>query len=301
MRAVEVDRSRWALIVCLAAALVLTLFFSAQARAATLPAPNCGATLIPKSTGGTWRCSFSDDFDGTALDTSKWTVQRTDNSGYTNGLTACFVDSTNNVSVANGSLDLTVRKEAAPFTCSDPYGSFSSQYTSGMVTTFNHFSQAYGRFEVRARILGATSKGLQSSLWLWPVNPARYGAYPASGEIDFAEMYSNLRGRAIPYVHYNPLGTDPNVTNNNCMITDITAFHTYAVEWTPTSIKIIYDGTTCLTDYWIPALPLLKPQPFDQPFLLALTQAIGAGTNSLDPLKTPFPASTDIDYVRVWK
>jgi beta-glucanase (GH16 family) len=276
--------------------------FSGHAWAASPPSgPDCGSTPIAKSTGGYWQCKFADDFNGSALDSTKWMPQRTDNSGYTNGLTACFVDSANNVSVSSGSLKLTVRKEAAPFTCTDPYGSFNTQYTSGMVTTFGRFSQAYGRFEVRARILGATSKGLQSSLWLFPVNPTRYGAPPASGEIDFAEMYSNFRGRSIPYVHYNPLVTDPNVTNNNCMISDITAYHTYVVEWTPSSIQIIYDGTTCLTDYWIPALPLLKPQPFDQPFLIALTQAIGVGTNALDPAKTPFPASTDIDYVRVWK
>ena len=283
------------------AIVAVVALFSGQARAASLPTgPDCGGP-VAKSTGGYWRCSFSDDFNGSALDATKWLPQRTDNSGYTNGPTACFVDSPNNIAVSNGGLQLTVRREAAPFTCTDPYGNFSTQYTSGMVTTYGRFSQAYGRFEVRARILGATSKGLQSALWLWPVNSARYGAYPASGEIDFAEMYSNLRGRAIPYIHYNPAGTDPNVTNNNCMISDITAYHTYAVEWTTSSIRVIYDGTTCLTDYWFPAPPLLKPQPFDQPFLVALTQAIGVGTDALDPAKTPFPATTDIDYVRVWR
>jgi beta-glucanase (GH16 family) len=289
--------------VCLVAvcAAAVVVPFSGYAPAASASAPNCGSTPIRKSILSYWQCSFSDDFNGAALDTTKWSPQRTDNSGYTNGLTACFVDNPNNISVSDGSLKLTVRKEAEPFTCTDPQGSFSTPYTSGMVTTLGRFSQAYGRFEVRARILGATSKGLQSALWLWPVNPARYGAYPASGEIDFAEMYSNLRGRAIPYIHYNPAVSDPNVTNINCMISDITAYHTYAVEWTATSIKIIYDGTTCLTDYWLPALPLHKPQPFDQPFLIALTQAIGVGNNALDPNKTPFPATTDIDYVRVWK
>src|SRR5690349_15252826 len=115
----EVERRRWPLH-CLAAAgvlLCLSVAFSGEAPAAT--PPNCGATPIAKSTGGYWQCSFSDDFNGTALDTSKWLPQRTDTSGYTNGLTACFVDSANNISVANGSLQLTVRKEAAPFTCTD--------------------------------------------------------------------------------------------------------------------------------------------------------------------------------------
>jgi hypothetical protein len=41
--------------------------------------------------------------------------------------------------------------------------------------------------------------------------------------------------------------------------------------------------------------------PFDQPFFIALTQALGVGTNALDPSSTPLPATTSIDYVRVWK
>ena len=73
------------------------------------------------------------------------------------------------------------------------------------------------------------------------------------------------------------------MTNNECMIPNLAAFHTYAVEWTTTSIKIIYDGRTCL------------------PFSIALTQALGVGTNEFDPGSTPLPATTQLDYVRVWK
>jgi hypothetical protein len=43
------------------------------------------------------------------------------------------------------------------------------------------------------------------------------------------------------------------------------------------------------------------PAPFDQPFFIALTQALGVGTNSFNPATTPLPATTSIDYVRVWK
>ncbi len=85
--------------------------------------------------------------------------------------------------------------------------------------------------------------------------------YPASGEIDVAELFSAYPDRAVPYIHYNSAGTDPNVTNTNCLISDPSSFHTYALEWTPTSIKVIYDGRTCLIDYWNPAWPLTAPQP----------------------------------------
>jgi hypothetical protein len=85
------------------------------------------------------------------------------------------------------------------------------------------------------------------------------------------------------------------------MINDISAFHTYAVEWTTSTISIIYDGQTCLVDNWNPALLLFKPQPFDQPFMIALTQALGQGSNAFNAATTPLPAVTQVDYVHVWK
>lgn len=282
-------------------ALAVPSCMAAKQRPGPTPSPGCGGVTIAKATGGTWQCSFSDEFDGSALDASKWIAQQTATSGYTNGKTACFVDAAGNISVTNGALNLTARKEAAPFTCSDPSGSFTTQYTSGMVSSWGRFSQAYGRFEIRAKITRATAAGLQSALWLWPQNASKYGSWPASGEIDIAEMYSRYPDRAIPYVHYNEAAPDPNVTNTNCLISDLGAFHTYTVEWTTSSIKVMYDGQTCINDSWNPAWPLAKPQPFDQPFIVCLTQALGIGQNAFDPATTPLPATTSVDYVRVWR
>jgi beta-glucanase (GH16 family) len=274
---------------------------ASPADAAGAGTPDCGPD-ISTSTGGTWQCTFADEFDGASLDPSKWVAQRTDTSGYTNGPTACYVDSPNNISVSAGTLKLTAREESAPFTCQDPWGAFQTRYTSGMVSTAEgRFSQAYGRFEVRAKISAAQVKGLQTAFWLWPVDANKYGAFPGSGEIDIAEMYSQYPDRAIPYIHYTPAAPDPNVTNTGCLISNPDAFHTYAVEWTPSSIKVIYDGQTCLVDSWNPASPLVNQQPFDQPFIVALTQALGIGTNQFDPATTPLPATSEVDYVRVWK
>jgi beta-glucanase (GH16 family) len=267
----------------------------------TPQANNCGGVPMYKADGSLWQCTFDDEFNGTSLDTTKWTPQQTATSGYNSG-DECYVDSPNNVSVSGGVLNLTARQEAAPFTCNDPYGSYTTPYTSGMVTTDYKFSQTYGLFEVSAKIPAATVAGLQTSLWLWPNNDVAYGpAWPASGEIDFAEFYSEYPNLAIPYIHYNAAAPDPNVTNDNCVISNpATQFHTYGVEWTSTSISMIYDGVTCLTDYWNPASPLVKPEPFNQPFFIALTQALGVATNAFNPATTPLPATTQIDWVRAW-
>jgi beta-glucanase (GH16 family) len=267
----------------------------------TSPAPSgaCGGEVATKPSGDPWTCTFDDEFDGTTLDTTKWTTVTTSKTGYHSG-PECFVDSTNNVSQANGVLSLTVRQESAPFVCVSSSGTnYNTQYTSGSVTTANKFTQTYGRFEVNAAFPATAVAGLQSALWLYPANAVKYGVWPWSGEIDFAEEYSKYADRVIPYIHYVPNILDLHVTNNYCTINNVSAFHNYVVEWTPSTITVTFDGKTCTTDSWSP-LSLLKPAPFDQPFFLSLTQALGIGTNAFSPTATPLPATTKVDYVRIW-
>ena len=66
-----------------------------------------------------------------------------------------------------------------------------------------------------------------------------------------------------------------------CVISNLAAFHTCTAVWTENSITISY-GQTCLTDYWVPARPLVKPEPFD-------------------PATAPLPATREVDDVRAWK
>ena len=276
-----------------AAFAITALLAATPAEAAPKPpAPNCGTTVV-KDSGARWECTFVDNFDGTRVDTSKWIVQQTYTSGYQNG-GECFVNSPNNVSVSGGTLYLTVRREASSFQCQYPGGGYQTRYTSGMVSTYGRFAQTYGRFEIRAKFPAAQVAGLQSALWLWPVDPYKYGAWPASGEIDIAEFYSQYADRVIPFLHYNSAADDTTVTNNYCMISNASAFHSYVAEWTPTAITIKYDGQTCVSH------TLSGSNPFDQPFMVALTQALGQGSNAVTD-STPLPATTAVDYVRVWK
>ncbi|HEY1830005.1 MAG TPA: glycoside hydrolase family 16 protein [Acidimicrobiales bacterium] len=259
---------------------------------------DCGGVTLDKSDGQPWTCTFDDEFDGNSLNTSNWNVASTASSGYTSGQQACFVNTPQNVSVSGGALQLTALETSAPFTCDDPNGDFGTQYTSGSVAST--FSQTYGMFEVKAAFPNATVPGLQSSLWLWPVNEDEYGAtWPASGEIDFAEWYSQYNTRVIPYIHYNEATSDPNVTNNYCYVANTADYNVYGVIWTPTSLTMTMDGDTCLVDTWNPASPEVAPEPFNMPFFINLTQALGINTNAFNS-NTPLPATTDIDWVRAW-
>ena len=267
------------------------------------PPATCPGPVIPKATGGNWTCTFDDEFDGTAIDATKWSVLTTASGAPANN-GACYTTSPNNVSVGGGYLSLVVRQEAAPINCPLLGGrTAATPYTAGTVAT--KYTQAYGRFEVRASFPAATVSGLQSSLWMYPKS-LTYGAWPLSGELDIAEWYSTYPDRAIPYLHYNYDKTTTNtttganvVTNNYCMIT-ANDFHDYVVEWTTSSITITFDGQVCMVDK-PSALGLTGMAPFDQPFFLILSSALGIGLNAYNPSKTPLPATTQVDYVRMWK
>jgi len=262
------------------------------------PLEPCGGS-VAKAGGGQWQCTWSDEFDGSTLDRSKWTVQETSKSGFHSGQ-ECFVDTPNNISLADGTLRLTVRYEGHDFACAHRTKGFTTAYTSGMVMTYGKFTQAFGRFEVRAKVPAVRTKGLQTAFWMWPEDGSKYGSvWPQSGEIDIAEIYSLRADRAVPFIHYISSDNETN-TRNDCLIDDVSQFHTYTLEWTREAMTILYDGVVCIQHRWRPVFPQVHPQPFDQPFMLALTQALGVFGNAFDG-SAPLPATTTVDYVRVWK
>jgi beta-glucanase (GH16 family) len=258
----------------------------AGAAATTATAPNCQGST-PLGISGNWTCSFDDEFNGTSLNTSLWTPQLTSNSLYVAG-DDCYVNNPNTISESGGYLNLSAIKVPADTPC---IGSYEPPYETGMVTTRSAFTQTYGAFEVNAKLPAATVKGLQETFWLYPQN-LTYGAWPASGEIDFAEFYSLYPGYVVPYVHYNYTTSDPHAYNA-CTINQ-GQFNTYGLQWTSTTLTTYVNGTPCLTDTW-----LHGPAPFNQPFFIALTQALGVNSDALTS-STPFPDTTQINWVRAW-
>jgi beta-glucanase (GH16 family) len=282
---------------------------TATATAAT--GPTCGGEVPPPKPGGPWKCTLDDEFDAAtgdpnALNTKLWVPQVTATSGYATGSPllndACYENSPANISVSNGYLHLTAVRVTSPFLC----GLALTQYTSGMVSTNGTFSQTYGRFEVRAEIPQSAARGLQETLWLYPSDSSRFGPFPETGEIDFAEFYSDSQSEDIPFLHYDyaasttDASTETNVVTNQCPI-DPTQFNDYAVVWEPGTFTISVNGTTCLTDNDVPDKGLTSPEPFNQPFFLVLTQAFGHAADSFDAAETVLPATTLIKYVRVWQ
>jgi beta-glucanase (GH16 family) len=271
----------------------------------TIPPPTCGGEETLVADGTTWDCTFDSEFTGNTLDTTKWTPIVTSAGGFTSGDVACFVNTPDNIAVGNGYLSLTAREEAAPFVCNDPYGNFMTQYTSGSVATVGLFSQTYGRVEVMAKVPSTSVPGLQSSFWLYPESAAS-APVTTQAEIDIAETFSNEPGLAIPYLHYQPdmlnesAATNTNIVTKNTCTINPDQFNDYVVEWSQSTITIIYNGTTCLIDHYDETLTP-PGTPFNQPLFINLTQALGIGNDNFDPATTPLPATTEIEYVRAWQ
>ncbi len=280
----------------LAAAAVLTMLIAvpvSQTLNASVASASPSCSGNPTALTGRWTCTFDDEFNGTSLNTNVWTPELTAYNGYVAGMD-CYVNNPNTISVSGGYLDLSVVKVPS-FRCA---GAYYSHYEAGMVTTDGVFDQTYGAFEVRAKIPGATVKGLQEAFWLYPQN-LTYGKWPASGEVDFGQTYSQYPTLDIPAVVYSESKSDTNDTSDDCTI-DPTQFNTYEVDWTPTTMTILYNGQVCVSDTWLPTPGDPAGAPFNQPFFIALTQAIGVTTN-VPTTKTPFPDTTQIDWARAWE
>ena len=263
-------------------------------------ATGCGPA-VQKADGTDWQCVFHDSFNGHELDPAHWTVLSSLASGYRNGPECYLGDQSplghDDVTVSRGLLHLTAEKLDHEIMCPSLSGDFASSWTGAFVTTYGKFTTTYGRVEVRAAFPDVDVAGVHAALWLWPQQLA-YGS-EATGEMDLAEYYSQYPDRAIPFLHYQPAVPDGSNTNTRCLIEDPSEMHSYVLEWEPGHVRVSYDGETCLDHDIAPAPPLTGSQPFDQPFTLNLTQALGIGTNAFTD-GTPLPATTTVDYVRVW-
>lgn len=287
---------------------------AAGAAPATAPddaGPCAGTTPPVAAPAGSWHCTFDDEFDGTSLDASKWAPMLTYASAYRTGPLfhqVCYVDNPDTVNVSGGTLNLSVVQSPQPIGCQGTSASKAqTDIEGGMVISYDLFSQEYGYFEVRAEMPATSIPGLQETLWLYPENETLYGPWPDSGEIDFGEFYSEYPDNDVPAIHYPGSDNDPESSDDNCVhpgSSPAGQFHTYAALWTPTSITTYYDGQPCMTDVYGPHVtnPDTAPEPFNQPFFLALTAALGADDgDQYRPGVTPLPATTKVDWVRAWQ
>jgi beta-glucanase (GH16 family) len=198
-----------------------------------------------------WRLVYRQDFNGSALPAG-WDAYK----GQPAGDPYSHWDAAN-VVVRGGALHFLATSSA------------SAGYTTGGVQ-FYAKPQIYGMYLVRMK--GDYEPGLQISdiALLWPNS----SAWPP--EIDFFEDHGGMRASYLATLHPGPSGDNSHQVHVavNC---NATQWHTYGVQWTPTSITFTIDGHPAgavVSSTGLPAWP-------DIPMNLALqSQSLGAARPS---------------------
>jgi beta-glucanase (GH16 family) len=238
-----------------------------------------------------WQLVWSDEFEGSSVDATKWSYD-IGAGGWGNNELQYYTDRPTNVFVANGLLNIVARKEVPQYNSSD--------YTSAKLKTQGKFSKTYGRFEFRARV--PQGKGYWPALWMMPQDSV-YGGWAASGEIDVMENKGRLPTMVSGAIHYG--GAWPNNTYSFAEYTFpnggvATNFHVYMLEWNTNSIKWYVDGVLYQTRTSWYSTAAAYPAPFDEPFYLIMNLAVGGNFDGNPDGTTVFPGLMQVDYARVY-
>lgn len=237
-----------------------------------------------------WQLTWSDEFNYSGLpDNTKWKFE-TGGHGWGNHELQYYTENdTSNALVKNGLLHITAQKKQFD----------KNNYTSAKLITRGKKLFQYGRIEVRAKL--PPGRGTWPAIWMLGDNIDKVD-WPDCGEIDIMEHVGYMKDSVFGSVHTKSfnhvIGTQ---TTKGIFISDpYTAFHTYAIEWTPEKISFFFDDKHYL-DFFNQHKTSAE-WPFDAPFYLILNLAIGGdwgGQQGVDD--SIFPATMYVDYVRVFE
>ena len=271
--------------------------------------------------------TFVDDFNGTALDTTKWST------GYRwadviNNEMQGFVPE--NVTVADGFCTIKAEKRAVQNTDWVGYKGAKKDYASGAIQTYDKWTQAYGYFEVRAKMPGG--KGTWPAFWLLPdrgktftnldqrvwVGDNAKGTPVAMGnEIDIFEImgswqdaatgagkshsgyiwgYDGKSGWGEYALAKNGAGPEHYPVPNQA-----SEFHTYGVAWGPGQLDYYVDDVKVLSREEPPTMTKIGSAPGYVILNVALkTDDWTAKKVTVAEMDADLPRSMVIDYVKVW-
>ncbi|RKN46720.1 discoidin domain-containing protein [Streptomyces hoynatensis] len=194
---------------------------------------------LPQDSGAAYRTTFLDEFDGTALNRDRWRVVTTGSTmGTVNGESQAYVDSPQNIAVADGTLRLRANYCAR---CTTAPNGQVFDFSSGRIDTNTRFDFTYGRVSARLRL--PVGEGFWPAFWLLGSNvddPAV--SWPASGEADIMENigYADWSSSGVHGPGYSADG-NIGVTQHFPAGQSADQWHTYAVEWTPTAQRYYVD------------------------------------------------------------
>lgn len=175
----------------------------------------------------------------------------------------------------------------------------NAEYTSSSIRTAGKYTWLYGVLEVRAKI------DARPGLWpaIWTLGERQ--RWPSNGEVDVMEYYA---GELLANACWNPLdGSRIRWDTKRLPVATLGGadwakqFHVWRMEWDHDRIVLSVDDRV-LNEIDSTTVPTSEGgvHPFRQPHYILLNLAIG-GEKGGDPSETEFPASFEVDYVRVYQ
>jgi len=245
-----------------------------------------------------WYLAWSEEFDGTSVNTSRWSFDIGNGVGGWGNQELQYYRQ-ENARVSGGYLYIDVKRES--------YNGFS--FTSAKLKSQGKVQVHFGK--IAARIKLPYGKGMWPAFWMLG-RDFDGNNWPAVGEIDIMEMAGGQGGDIGDRIVYCTMHWDHNggyasygtrYTNSAKLSDD---FHIYEIEWTPDRIIGRIDGIQYYyNDFFYNGNDGKANNEFQFPFYLILNVAVG-GTffdpDILNPalVTAPMPQSMVVDWVRYY-
>jgi beta-glucanase (GH16 family) len=224
--------------------------------------------------GGTgWNLVFSDDFNGSTVDTAKWNY-RTDVKAYSS-------QKAENVTLSGGIMSINLKQETDR----------GKSFTGGGLVSKQQLR--YGYYETRAKI--NEGAGWHTAFWLQCGDGST--TYPACQrtEIDGFEIDSHLptslRHNIITWNGSGNGGGFGATTGTYNIGFDLRQWHTYGIDWSETSVKYYVDGVLKATQNY-------TPSNWTHDYTSIWLTSIGYG---VAPDPAYLPSQAQFDYIRYWQ
>ena len=264
----------------------------------TSAAVQFNTTEVKADTAGSdYKLVWSDEFNGTALNTDNWTYDLGNggsNAGWGNNEKEYYTNRTDNVYVSDGTLKITALEQK--------FNRYN--YTSGRIKTAGKQTFKYGRMEARIKL--PSLKGVWPAFWMLGVNQK---GWPWCGEIDILEAWNTI-SFAQGAFHWNAgVGDDSpydnkyvsgqlNASYSRYNWYDKTQWHIYAVEWDNEYIHYFVDDVEF---YKVNISTADKKDEGMKSYYFLLNMAVGGNLPGVEPDAGTLPATMELDYVRAYQ
>jgi hypothetical protein len=225
---------------------------------------------------------WSDEFDGSALNTDWWTYEL-GAGGWGNNELESYTNSSANSFVADGKLNIVAQKN---------YGN----YTSARLVTKGKKEFTYGRIDIRAKL--PYGQGIWPALWMLGANISQV-SWPRCGEIDIMEYLGNDVSKVYGTAHYDDgghqykggsyaLGSGQGFNDQ---------FHVFTIMWQENSIIWYVD----YQKYFEATSSTINFDAFNLNQFFIFNIAVGGNWPGYPDATTVFPQTMKVDYVRVFQ